>query len=394
MTESQALVQRKAETIRQLLDNPTMRKQIQAAIPKHLTVDRLLRTVMTAVRTNPKLLDCTQKSLLASVMGCAALGLEPEPFLGQAYLVPFKKDGQPEATLIPGYRGYIALARRSGEVQSVSAQVVYANDHFVLRYGTDEKLEHIPADGDRGNVRGAYVVFKYKDGSHSFDYMSDEDIMKIARRSKTYDEKKGAWTGPWQTDPDEMRKKTVIRRHVKIAPLAVEIQKAAALEDRAMAGESQFDMVFPELPEGEQPALPENGRTFDEYLGDVSGVYNKEHLSAFLDETAKANNCTVDQIKEEAAKRFSEFWEMYERWEEKNKATGKEGQEPTTKTEEKSELDPTKNAKAAKETKGDGKESYVECPEKELNGRKAKVSASYCEKMCEKRKGCPVWPER
>lgn len=390
MTESAAIVQKKAETIRQLFDNPTMRKQIQAAIPKHLTVDRLLRTTMTAIRTNPKLLECTQKSLLAAVMGCAALGLEPEPFLGQAYLVPFKRNGQLEAQLIPGYRGYIALARRSGEVQSVSAQVVYTNDHFVLRFGTDEKLEHIPADGDRGKVRGAYVIFKYKDGSYSFDYMSEEDLLKIAKRSKTYDEKKGTWDGPWATDPDEMRKKTVIRRHVKIAPLAVEIQKAAALEDRAMAGESQFDMIFPE-PEDDLEQ-----RTFDAFLRERSG-YDEKEFSAFLEETAKANNATVDQIKEAAAKtekQFDEFFGMFERWAEKRKTVDVKAETP--KEEEGKQKEELRGNKA--KTQGAEGErqngAYIECPDRILpEGRKAKVSRSYCEKMCTKREGCPEWPE-
>jgi len=62
---------------------------------------------------------------------------------------------QMEAQLIPGYRGYIALARRSGDVQSVAAQVVYENDRFSIRYGLNEDLEHVPAEGDRGEIRGA-----------------------------------------------------------------------------------------------------------------------------------------------------------------------------------------------------------------------------------------------
>ena len=139
-------------SIAALFQKPAVKAQLQKAIPSTLTVDRLLRVAMTAIRTNPKLMECSQESLLACVMGCATLGLEPEPFLGQAYMVPYwnKKKRSLEAQLIPGYRGYITLARRSGEVQSITAQVVYENDHFQLSYGLNEVLDHTPAEGDRG----------------------------------------------------------------------------------------------------------------------------------------------------------------------------------------------------------------------------------------------------
>jgi recombination protein RecT len=242
--ESKNLPANTVNTIHNLLTRPQMRKQLEMAIPRHMSVDRLLRVAMTAIRANPKLMGCTQESLLACIMGCAQLGLEPEPFLGQAYLVPFKRNvkvgnqwrSQVECQLIPGYRGYISLARRSGDVKSVAAQVVYENDHFRLQYGLDEVLEHVPAEGDRGAVRGAYCVFRYKDGSHSFDYMTKDDIDKIRARSKASD------SGPWVTDYAEMAKKTVIRRHVKLAPLSVEMARAAAAENLAMAGESQVGL--------------------------------------------------------------------------------------------------------------------------------------------------------
>src|SRR5574343_859650 len=243
--EERALTLRsKANTIRALFAKEEVRKQFSLALPKHLTVDRLLRVAMTAIHTNPKLLDCSQESLLASVMGCAILGLEPEPSLGQAYLVPRwnSKKQVTEAKFMPGYRGYITLARRSVEVKSVSVQMVYANDHFKLQYGLNEILEHEPADGDRGEPKGAYVIFKYKDGGHSFDYMTIADIDKIKERTTSRDRKTGEITGPWVTDEDEMRKKTVIRRHIKVVPLSVEMSLAAAAEEKAMLGESQVGL--------------------------------------------------------------------------------------------------------------------------------------------------------
>jgi recombination protein RecT len=367
MTKTQALEKTKGDTIR-LLDNPVVKRQIQLAIPKHLTVDRLLRTTMTAIRMNPKLLECTQKSLLAAVIGCAQLGLEPEPFLGQAYLVPFKKKvGDSfivEATLIPGYRGYIALARRSGEVQTVSSHVVYEKDHFEFQFGLDEKLVHIPyqpkdENDTAGDPIGAYVVFKYKDGSHSMDYMTNGEIMRIAKRSKTYDAKKEIWTGPWETDLGEMMKKTVIRRHVKLAPLSIEIQKAAHYEEKAMLGEGQFETTFPELPETTET------KTFEELTHgkDITA------LDDFIAEISKANDSTPEKVKEDACKDFDNFWAVFEKWKKRKPA-------------------PKEAKKKEPEIKSEVKEDPLsgDCPD---TGEKYKQS--YCKENCKGFGDCPAW---
>ena len=131
----------KVKTVANLFRSSGVKSQLEMAIPKHMDADRLIRIAVTVIRVNPKLLECTQESLLACLMGCAQLGLEPEPFLGQVYFVPFydKKKGAYEAQLIPGYRGLITLARRSGEIKSLSAQVVYENDFFELEYGLEDK---------------------------------------------------------------------------------------------------------------------------------------------------------------------------------------------------------------------------------------------------------------
>ena len=189
----------KANTLRAFFNQPAVKQQLQMALPKHLTIDRLLRVAMTSIQRNPKLLECTQESLLACIMTCAQLGLEPDQFLGQAYLVPFKnnaKGGITECQLIPGYRGYITLARRSGELAGAPmVQVVYENDEFALEFGLEPKLFHKPLmHGERGEAVGAYVVFPYKDGTKSFDFMPAGDIMAIARRSKTYDKKNDSWS--------------------------------------------------------------------------------------------------------------------------------------------------------------------------------------------------------
>lgn len=300
------------------------------ALPRHMTTDRLLRVAMTSIRNNRNLLDCTLESLLACVMGCAQLGLEPEPFLGQAYLVPYfnGKKKVYEAKIIPGYRGYLTLARRSGEVQSVTSQVVYENDHFKLQYGLEEKLDHTPNEGDRGKPRGAYIVFRYKDGSHSMDYMTTADIEKIRARSQS------SGQGPWVTDWDEMAKKTVIRRHIKVVPLSVEMATAAAAEDKAYAGQSQAglfldtqDAEFTDLGGEPQEIDPMTLASFAALVDTNIIPEDQSALEEFVKENARIYQTSLEQVKANASQKWKNFLGAFRDWQ-KKKGGVKRGRPP------------------------------------------------------------------
>lgn len=240
----------RGKTIAQLFDE--MKPAIAQAIPQHMTPERLLRIATTSIRTNPKLKICSPESLLGAVMQCAQLGLEPS-ILGHAYLVPYrnkKKDqfgndlkdgnGQPifvdEAQFQIGYKGLIELARRTGQISSIMAHAVHEKDVFEYEYGIEEKLKHVPSDGERGPVLKYYAYAKFKDGGYSFLVMSRKDI-EIHRdkfsKAKTY--------GPWKDHFDEMAKKTVLKALMKYMPISVEFSKAIA-QDETTKREVSDDM--------------------------------------------------------------------------------------------------------------------------------------------------------
>lgn len=224
---------KQGKTIAQLFDD--MKPAIAQAIPKHMTPERLLRIATTAIKTNPKLKVCTAESLLASVMQCAQLGLEPG-VLGHAYLIPYnnkKKDNNgkeywvQEAQFQIGYKGLLDLVRRTGEISSIAAHAVHKNDTFDFEYGLSEKLRHIPKmDGDRGEVYLYYAYAKFKDGGYSFLVMGKNDI---ERHRDLYS--KTAKFGPWVDQFDEMAKKTVIKALVKYMPISIELQNKVAMDE-------------------------------------------------------------------------------------------------------------------------------------------------------------------
>lgn len=215
---------------------------IAAVLPKHVTPERLMKIAMHAIRTTPSLQECSVKSLLGAVVQSSQLGLEPNTVLGHAYLVPYKnrKSGTTEAQFIPGYKGLIDLARRSGQIESIAAHAVHAADEFEFSYGLNESLTHKPAmTGDRGDIIAFYAIAKLKGGGHAFEVMPRADVDAVMRSTQS----KGAW-GPWKDHYAEMGRKTVIRRLAKYLPLSIEFATAAALDGQADAGEQNMAGVI------------------------------------------------------------------------------------------------------------------------------------------------------
>lgn len=204
----------------------SMEGEIKKALPSVLTPERFTRMTLSALSTNPKLGACTPQSFLGAMMCAAQLGLEPNTPLGQAYLIPYKNKGVDEVQFQLGYKGLIDLAYRSGEVEVVQAHIVYENDKFECQFGLDPKLVHVPADRDRGEPIKVYAMFKTKNGGYGFEVMSMDEIRAHAEKySKAYN------YGPWQTNFEEMAKKTVLKRALKYAPLKSDFVKAVTADE-------------------------------------------------------------------------------------------------------------------------------------------------------------------
>lgn len=204
--------QQKPQSIRGLINTDAVREQIARALPNHLTPDRFLRVATTAILKTPKLAECSQESFMKAMLDCSSLGLEPDG--RRAHLIPYGKDCQ----LVIDYKGLIELAKRSGEVAKWQAMDVCENDVFQWKDGA---VRHeIDWRNDRGKPQCYYSHVVTKDGEHDFEVMTIAEINAIRERSKAKN------SGPWVTDPGEMSKKTVIRRHAKRMTLSPEFREA------------------------------------------------------------------------------------------------------------------------------------------------------------------------
>lgn len=203
-----------------ILNSKAMKDQIALALPTHMSADRVLRVMVTQVRKVPKLLDCTQESVLSALMDCTRMGLEPDGRL--AHLIPYGN----ACTLIIDYKGLVDLAYRSGLVQSLHADVVCANDDFEENLG--EIVRHrIDRKRPRGTEYAVYARAVLKNGATKCEVMSMEEVDSIRKRSRSGN------AGPWKTDFNEMAKKTAFRRLSKWLPLSPEYREAVDRDDDA-----------------------------------------------------------------------------------------------------------------------------------------------------------------
>ena len=251
--------------VKELLWNDAAKTQLQQVAAAHMKPERMMRLMANAIRTTPKLGECDPMSLLGGLMTCAGLGLEPNTIMGHAYLIPFKNNRKniTEVQLVVGYKGLIDLARRSGHITSISANIHYSDDEvWEYEEGTEARLRHIPG-AQEGDKRHAYAIAKFRDGGHAYVVLPWAKVMKIRDGSQGWQTavKFGATDrNPWKSHEDEMAKKTAIRALAKYLPLSVEFRDALTVD----GGKADF-AAFAMNPADQLDATPddEDNRTID-----------------------------------------------------------------------------------------------------------------------------------
>ena len=208
-----------------------MSGEIAKALPSVITPERFTRIILSAVSTTPKLAECTPSSFMAAMMQAAQLGLEANTPLGQAYLIPrwSGKKKVNECNFQIGYKGLIDLAYRSGQVSSIGAYTVYEHDEFTYCLGLNPDIQHKPAMENRGDPVAFYAVVKMKDGGFAFDVMSIDDVR--AHAQKFSESVKNGTFSPWQSNFEEMAKKTVLKRALKYCPMKSDFVRAVTMDD-------------------------------------------------------------------------------------------------------------------------------------------------------------------
>lgn len=220
------LVESKSDDLRQVL-------------VRGMDITRLKKLCISECVRVPELMKCTPQSLLLSFLECAKLGLYPGT-LGECYILPYKG----VATFIPGYRGYVTLARRSGTVSTIQTECVYEGDEFdyAFEFGAGKApfLRHKPSDDPKRldkKLLYAWAGIQFKDGSSQFKVLNRAELEATKARSPAARSSSSPWNNP--NDFPAMCMKTSIRRLMKLCPLSTEMERAISLDDSGETGTVQ-----------------------------------------------------------------------------------------------------------------------------------------------------------
>lgn len=242
-------------SVKAAVEAPEFKRELARIVGDAVGADRVARMVVTSIARTPGLAECTPKSVLSAVYQAVQLGLTLDG--RHAHLVPFRDGDKKVCTLVPDYKGLIQLALKSKIVTAITLETVCENDDFQWDRGVITR-HTVNWRSPRGEAYAWYAIAKMAGGGEACVVLPRSEVEAIRARSK-----KGSKQSPWDTDFNEMAKKTAFKRLAKVLPLTPEFAEAERLEDEptdvtpktaAAAFERPQRSALPEpQPEAERP---------------------------------------------------------------------------------------------------------------------------------------------
>ncbi len=242
---------RQIDVLKSVLNAPSVQEQFANALKDHK--DAFVASIIDLYNSDNQLQACNPKQVVSEALKAATMNLPINRALGFAYIVVFNNnvkqpDGTwvkvPTPTFVPGYKGYIQLAMRTGQYRTINADVVYEGEVRKVNKLTGE----IAFDGEKTSdkVVGYFCYFELLNGFAKTLYMTVNDMAAYAKRyspsmkaattvemleqlanTATVSKKVG-----WEGNFNDMALKTVIRKLLsKYGYLSVEMQGAMANDD-------------------------------------------------------------------------------------------------------------------------------------------------------------------
>lgn len=189
-----------AITVAEQLSQPS----VAHALPGDLNTQRFVQNAIAAVSGNEQLARYTPAQLAPAIMRGAMLGLDF--FNKEAYLVPYGQQVQFQ----PSYTGLVKIAKKYGHVTDVKAEVVREGDVFEMEMENGRQtLRFEPKPFNDAPIVGAFAVATMDDGTTRVERMTKRQLDNVKMTSKA----QGG--NAWKLFPEEMYRKTVVRRLCK-----------------------------------------------------------------------------------------------------------------------------------------------------------------------------------
>jgi recombination protein RecT len=233
------IVKKAPADLMSLLTGDDMKQRLVKLLTDPRMLDRFIGVMTGALKSTPKLAECSHASIVGAMLKCATLRLEPNTVSGQCWLIPRKISGVMECSWELGYKGAIDLGYRSAEIGVIKAKAVYERDLFDIDYGKiQDGVYHKPHIlGDRGKLIGYWAQWIHKDGrSSDVLFMSQ---WEMDQHTEQYVKSMSSEYSPWNTSYEKMALKTVIKQVLKYAPLSVDDLRQADADDGAIIYDSK-----------------------------------------------------------------------------------------------------------------------------------------------------------
>lgn len=244
--------------LKAVLNAESVQEQFQNALAENK--DLFIASIIDLYNGDKSLQECNPNAIVMEALKAAVLDLPVSRSLGFAYIVVYKNkkkvtDPQtgrtdyvtvPTPTFIPGYKGYIQLAMRTGQYRTINADMVYEGELRTVNRLSGE----VALDGKRTSdkVVGYFCYFQLLNGYSKTLFMSVEEMAKYAKRyapgikkdttiaqliAKANDGIVSKSVG-WEGNFNDMALKTVIRRLIsKYGYLSIKMQNAIGHDTEA-----------------------------------------------------------------------------------------------------------------------------------------------------------------
>lgn len=252
------------DMLKSIVAAPSIQEQFKNALGEHK--DAFVASLIDLYANEKQLQSCNAKAVVLEALRAATMRLPLNKALGFAYIIVFNNsvrnpDGSfskvPTPTFVPGYKGYIQLAMRTGQYRTINADFVYEGE---LRK-VDKLKGEVAFDGEKKSdkIVGYFCYFELLNGFSKTLYVPIEEMAAYALRyspsfkgrNKPTAEaliaaaQSGAVSSQvgWQGNFNDMGLKTVIRRLLsKYGYLSVEMQSAMD-KDVEDAGNSRDETI-------------------------------------------------------------------------------------------------------------------------------------------------------
>ena len=238
---SKEIQQQTRNELKSFFENDNVKNKFKEILGKKST--GFIASVLQIASQNSMLAKAEPMSVFQAAATAATLDLPLNNNLGFAYIIPYNRKQQDgsfkcEAQFQLGYKGFIQLAQRSGQFQTISSTPIYEG-----QIASNNPLTGIEFDFDarKGNsVIGYAAYFSLLNGFEKTLFMTTDEMQQHGQKySKTY----GKSYGMWQKDFHSMSCKTVLKQLLsKYAPLSIEMQRAV-ITDQAVINDFETEDV-------------------------------------------------------------------------------------------------------------------------------------------------------